>query len=72
MNVVGIIFILLWITLVGVVGYSFFVEFNNILNVNTKLYIAVTHLLAVGVGTIFLAVAFLALVAGVYDVCRRL
>ena len=72
LNIIGIIFILLWITLVGVIGYSFYTEFNNVLNVNTKLYISVTHLLALGFGVVFLIIAFLLSATAVQDVCRRL
>lgn len=71
-GIVGIIFILLWLTLSGTVGYSLFVELNNILNLNPKLLIVATHLVVLITGTIVLIVAFLMLIELIVKACRWL
>nr|DAX54742.1 MAG TPA: hypothetical protein [Caudoviricetes sp.] len=71
-GIIGIIFILLWLALSGVVGYSLFVEFNNVLNSDPKLLIITTHLVFLIVGTIVLIVAFLMLIELIVKACRWL
>lgn len=71
-GIVGIIFILLWLTLSGTVGYSLFIEFNNVLNHDPKLLIVATHLIVLIVGTIMLIVAFLMLIELIVKACRWL
>lgn len=71
-GIVGIIFILLWLTLSGTVGYSLFVELNNVLNLNPKLLIVATHLVVLITGTIVLIVAFLMLIELIVKACRWL
>ena len=71
-SIVGIIFILLWLTLSGTVGYSLFIEFNNVLNHGPKLLIVATHLIVLIVGTIMLIVAFLMLIELIVKACRWL
>jgi len=71
-NIVGVIFILLWLTLSGTVSYSLFVEFNNVLNHDPKLLIVATHLIILMVGTIGLIVAFLLLIELIVKACRWL
>ena len=70
--IVGIIFILLWLTLSGTIGYSLFVEFNNVLNFNPKLITVASHLVVLIVGTIALIVAFLMLIECITKACRWL
>ena len=71
-GIVGIIFILLWLTLSGTVGYSLFAELNNVLNLNPKLLIVATHLVVLITGTIVLIVAFLMLIELIVKACRWL
>lgn len=71
-SIVGIIFILLWLTLSGTVGYSLFIEFNNVLNHDPKLLILATHLIVLIVGTITLIVTFLMLIELIVKACRWL
>ena len=70
--IVGIIFILLWLTLSGTIGYSLFVEFNNVLNFNPKLITVASHLVVLIIGTIALIVAFLMLIECITKACRWL
>lgn len=70
--IVGVIFILLWLTLSGTLGYSLYVEFNNVLNFNPKLLIVASHLMVLIIGTIALVVAFLMLIECITKACRWL
>lgn len=63
---------LLWLTLSGTVGYSLFVELNNVLNFDPKLLIVATHLVVLIAGTIVLVVAFLMLIELIVKACRWL
>ena len=63
---------LLWLTLSGTVGYSLYIEFNNVLNSNPKLLIVATHLVVLIAGTITLIVAFLMLIELIVKACRWL
>ena len=71
-GIIGGIFILLWLTLSGTVGYSLFVELNNALNFDPKLLIVATHLIVLIAGTIVLIVAFLMLIELIVRSCRWL
>ena len=71
-GIIGVIFMLLWLTLSGTVGYSLFVELNNVLNFDPKLLIVATHLIVLIVGTIVLIVAFLMLIELIVKACRWL
>lgn len=71
-GIIGIVFILLWLTLSGIVGYSLFTELNNVLNHDPKLLIVATHLIVLIVGTITLIVAFLMLIELIVKACRWL
>lgn len=71
-GIVGIIFILLWLTLSGTVGYSLYVEFNNVLNHDPKLLIVATHLIILIAGTVALIVVFLLLIEVIVKSCRWL
>ena len=71
-GIIGVIFMLLWLTLSGTVGYSLFVELNNALNFDPKLLIVATHLIVLIAGTIVLIVAFLMLIELIVRSCRWL
>lgn len=71
-GIIGVIFMLLWLTLSGTVGYSLFVELNNALNFDPKLLIVATHLVVLIAGSIVLIVAFLMLIELIVKACRWL
>ena len=71
-GIIGVIFMLLWLTLSGTVGYSLFVELNNVLNFDPKLLIVAAHLIVLIAGTIVLIVAFLMLIELIVRSCRWL
>ena len=71
-GIIGVIFMLLWLTLSGTVGYSLFVKLNNALNFNPKLLIVASHLMVLIIGTIALVVAFLMLIECITKACRWL
>ena len=71
-GIIGGIFILLWLTLSGTVGYSLYVEFNNVLNSDPKLLIVGMHLAVLIIGSIALIVAFLMLIECITKACRWL